>query len=121
MSLRSRLASPGKARTTRPLPRRADRAYLVSGYASDCPRDFRPSMYDDKLHLLDKTISVTVDLSAFGCACNAGFYLVSMPGSDEDVRGAGAGAELGGGEGHPLLTLSYAGRPLPERRRRVLL
>lgn len=37
-------------------------------------------MFASKLKLLDATLSVTVDISAFGCACNAGLYLVAMPG-----------------------------------------
>lgn len=56
------------------------RAYLVNGSASACPSQFHSSMFDNKLQLLGATLSVTVDISAFGCGCNAGFYLVSMPG-----------------------------------------
>lgn len=64
----------------------ADRAYLVSGYAVHCPSTFQPSMYDVRLPLLGATISMTVDLSAFGCGCNAGLYLVAMPGISATVR-----------------------------------
>ena len=58
----------------------------MSGYAAHCPSTFQPSMYDVRLPLLGATISMTVDLSAFGCGCNAGLYLVAMPGISATVR-----------------------------------
>lgn len=61
----------------------AVRAYLVNGSAAACPSSFTPEMFASRLKLLDATLTVTVDISAFGCGCNAGFYLVSMPGVNQ--------------------------------------
>jgi len=47
-------------------------------FAQTCAQSFAPNIFTP-LYLLDKTISFTVNLQAVGCACNAAFYLVSMP------------------------------------------
>jgi len=36
------------------------------------------------LNLLDKTLSVTIDLSPIGCGCNAALYMSQMPGRNPD-------------------------------------
>jgi len=50
------------------------RSYL----ASACSNAFAPDTFK-QLHLLDRTLSFTVDLSNVGCGCNAALYLVNMP------------------------------------------
>ena len=50
------------------------RAYLARKPSSE---SWSGSTYD-KLRLLGKTLTWTVDLSRVGCGCNAALYLVSM-------------------------------------------
>jgi hypothetical protein len=50
------------------------RAYLTKSCGGWSPNNFY------QMQLLDKTLSVDVDLSTVSCGCNIAFYLVSMPG-----------------------------------------
>jgi len=50
------------------------RAYLTKSCGGWSPSNFY------QMQLLDKTLSVDVDLSTVSCGCNIAFYLVSMPG-----------------------------------------
>ena len=60
--------------------RHNDRGYLVN-LGSSCPDAFDADMLlASRLSLVGKTMNYTVDLSTVGCACNAAFYMTSMPG-----------------------------------------
>ena len=71
------------------------RAYLTDTCSGSA---IAPGFFANKLKLLGKTLSYTVDLAAdpshpVGCACNAAFYMTEMPaiGSDQKPVGGGAG------------------------------
>jgi hypothetical protein len=59
-----------------------DRAYIVRDCADG--GNFSAAMFAGAWSLVGSVVNFTVDLSTAGCGCNAAFYLVAMPATDDN-------------------------------------
>jgi len=59
------------------------RAYIVRDCAA-ADMNFSAAMFAGAWSLVGQQVSFTVNLSSAGCGCNAAFYLVKMPATDEN-------------------------------------